>query len=146
MGLGELFFVPERTIKRMYGFSKQSVVDYLKTPQFPKELYYVEFLEFFCRTAYFVFDNDTEGLYQNFELEEKIDGLLAHYCKKLRFTRQFMLLKETESEAVENIIEQVKSANKRIIKQEEEVTQGLQTDSNFEESQSLYTFDAVSQT
>ena len=46
---------------RMYGFSKMSTVDYLKTPLFPKELYFNEFLEFFARLAYWTFEFDGEG-------------------------------------------------------------------------------------
>lgn len=46
--IGGLKFIADRVIMCMYGLSKQSTLDYLKTPTFPKELYYMEFLEFFA--------------------------------------------------------------------------------------------------
>lgn len=53
--IGKLGFIHERSVLKMYGYSKMSTVDYLKTPRFPQELYFVEFLEFFARLAFFTF-------------------------------------------------------------------------------------------
>lgn len=52
---GGLGFITERTVLCMYGFSKQSTLDFTKTPYFAKEMYFVEFLEFFCRVAFYTF-------------------------------------------------------------------------------------------
>ena len=130
--LGGIGFVHERSIMRMYGFSKQSCVDYLAKPFFPKELYYVEFLEFFGRLAFWTFEFDSperliwvreqERLKEvmmmennpqamkkkkeeekkgekkedkrrtEFTMAEKIDALLAHFCRKLRLQRSFTLI------------------------------------------------------
>lgn len=140
--IGGLSFIPDRTVKRMYGYSKQSCVDYEKTPNFPKQLHYVEFLEFFGRIAYWVFEHDIEGLFKEMDLAEKIDGLLAHYCKKLRLQRHFSLIREDQNDIVNNVIEQVKAERLRNTMKVED-TDHMVTDSMIDESQSLYT-DAAS--
>ena len=78
-----LSFITERSILNMYGLSKQSTIDFSKTPYFAKEMYFVEFLEFFGRLAFLTFYQEVDA-WRNLTLQEKIDGLLAHYCKKLR--------------------------------------------------------------
>lgn len=91
---GGIAHVKERFCMRLYGYSKQSCLDYHKTPSFPKELQYVEFLEFFGRLAFWTFEFDESGNYRHFELHEKIDALLAHYCKKLNLSRVFSMIPE----------------------------------------------------
>ena len=111
----------------MYGFSKQSTLDFTKTPYFAKEMYFVEFLEFFCRVAFYTFYQDVD-IWRNLPMQEKIDGLLAHYCKKLRLQRSFTLLPEGQSEIVEEIMDYVKAERLRKAMMPDE-SQGLITDS-----------------
>ena len=69
------------------------------------------------------------------ELDERLDGLLAHYCKKLRLQRSFTLLPESKSEVVSEIIDYMKEQAKReVMKQDDVGSQGLATDSMIEES------------
>lgn len=112
--IGGLAHIKERFVMRLYGYSKQSNIDYLKTPVFPKELAYVEFLEFFGRLAFWTFEQlDETHPYLNFEMEERLDALLAHYCKKLKLTRVFQILKEEQNEVVSEVIDYMKALEKR---------------------------------
>lgn len=79
--IGGLTFIADRIIMCMYGLSKQSTIDYLKTPTFPKELYFMEFYEFFAQIAHYTFSFKPEDKYDELQLFEHIDALLAHYCK-----------------------------------------------------------------
>lgn len=100
---------------RLYGYSKQSCLDFAKTPRFPSELQYVEFLEFFGRLAFWTFEFDESGNYRHFELHEKIDALLAHYCKKLNLSRVFSMIPDAQNACVEEIIDYNKQAAKEAV-------------------------------
>ena len=122
---------------RIYGFSKQSTIDFLKTPNYSKELYFVEFLEFFARVAFWVFEHpDTEGIYKHLALEEKIDALLAHFCKKMRLSRMFTLIPDSQNEIVQDCIDHAKEVRQRAVMMKE--SEGLVTDSMVEESVSVF--------
>ena len=95
---------------------------------------FVEFLEFFGRLAYWVFEHD-EGQYRGQPLHLSIDALLAHYCSKLRCQRVHSIIPEAMTESVQAIIDYQKALMKnQVMRQEDSV--GLITDSMIEDSQS----------
>ena len=47
-----LNYLTDRQIQRMYGHSKQSTIDLLKSPAAPKEMIFTELLEFLARVAH----------------------------------------------------------------------------------------------
>mmetsp|Transcript_5284 Transcript_5284/g.7071 ORF Transcript_5284/g.7071 Transcript_5284/m.7071 type:complete len:185 (+) Transcript_5284:1252-1806(+) len=104
---GGITFLKERLVVRLYGSSKQSVIDYVKTPSSPKELSFVEFLEFFARVAYATFLVPNEK-YSELPMGDRIDALLAHYCKKKNINGMLSSLKEDMSGLVDEVIEWMK--------------------------------------
>ena len=98
---GNLSYIKERFVMRLDGFSKMSNIDYQKTPTQPKELIFVEFQEFFARLAFWAFELDESEKYAHFELHERMDALLAHFCKRMRLQRNFAVLKEEQSGIIE---------------------------------------------
>ena len=48
-----LFYIHERVIMRLYGYSKMITVDLVKDPKGPVQMVYVEFLEFFARISHY---------------------------------------------------------------------------------------------
>ncbi len=46
-------------------------------------------------------------------MEERLDALLAHYCKKLKLTRVFQILREDQNDVVTEVIEYMKALEKR---------------------------------
>ena len=95
-------------------------------------------MEFFARIAYLTFQLDERQIWQSMELDERLDGLLAHYCKKLRLQRSFTVIPESKNEVVSEIIEFMKEQAKREVMMKDEGSQGaLATDSMLEESASM---------
>ena len=78
-------YITERQIQRMYGMSKQHTVDLLKTPGAPKEMVFVEFLEFFARVA--AVAGGGHAAYSELPLYQKLDALLARVCKAKHISR-----------------------------------------------------------
>ena len=78
-------YVTERQIQRMYGHSKMSTLDLLRTPGAPKEMVFVEFLEFFGRVAHAA--GGGHAVFNEFPLYQKLDALLARVCKAKHIPR-----------------------------------------------------------
>ena len=78
-------YLTERQIQRMYGHSKMTTVDLLKTPQAPKELAYAEFLEFLARAAHVA--GAGNAAYESLPLYLKLDALVGKICKQKNWPR-----------------------------------------------------------
>lgn len=125
MATGGLVYIKERFIIRLYGASKQSVIDFVKTPSQSKELSFVEFLEFFGRLAFWVVELDQSMKYHELELHERIDALLAHYCKNKGISGMLSSLKEDMSEVVDEINEYMREfALREVMQNQESVNTG----------------------
>ena len=69
----------------MYGHSKMTTVDLLKTPRAPKELTYPEFLEFLARVAHVA--GAGNALFESLPLYLKLDALVGKICKQKQIPR-----------------------------------------------------------
>ena len=71
---------------------------------------------------------------------EKIDALLAHFCRKLRLQRSFTLIHEEEKETVQQLIDFVRAERLRAAAlQNQEAASVAGTEAYYDETQSMMT-------